>query len=79
MEIADRYAYFDKLPGAQLLQSDVLPREREAVHDERSLLACAEKRNASLADHHAITGCSFRDSKAVIPTYTDLWVVRDGN
>ena len=75
--IAREYAYLDKLPGGALPQSDVLTREREAVHDERSLLRYAEHRIASLADHHAITGSSFADSWVVVPTYTDLWVVFD--
>ena len=70
-----QYAYLDKLPDGTLPQSDVLTREREAVHDERSLLRYAEHRIASLADHHAITGSSFADSWAVVPPYTDLWVV----
>jgi carboxyl-terminal processing protease len=77
-EIANNYAYLDKLPGGQVPQSDVLTAEREAVHDQRTLLAYAEKRLISLADHHAITGSSFRDSWAVVPTYADIWVVQQG-
>ena len=73
--IEREYAYLDKLPGGTLPQSDELTRQRESVHDERSLLRYAEHRIASLADHHAITGSSFADSWAVVPTYTDLWVV----
>ena len=74
--IANSYAYLDKLPGGHVPQSDVLTAEREAVHDQRTLLAYAEKRLISLADHHAITGSSFRDSWAVVPTYADIWVVQ---
>lgn len=77
-EIANSYAYLDKLPDGQVPQSDVLTAEREAVHDQRTLLAFAEKRLISLADHHAITGSSFRDSWAVVPTYADIWVVQQG-
>ena len=77
--IAENYAYLDELPDGVLPKSDVLTAEREAVHDDRTLLAYAEKRLASLADHHAITGSSFRDSWAVVPTYTDLWVVKKGD
>ena len=73
--IAENYAYRDDLPHGELPQSDVLTAERDSVHDDRTLLAYAEKRLASLADHHAITGSSFRDSWAVVPTYTDIWVV----
>ena len=72
--IAQQYAYLDKLPDGILPQSTELTREREAVHDQRSLLLYAEKRIASLADHHANTGSSFDDSWAVIPTYADLWI-----
>lgn len=77
--IAENYAYLDQLPDGQLPNSDVLTAERKAVHDNRTLLAYAEKRMASLADHHAITGSSFRDSWATVPTYTDLWIVTEGN
>lgn len=73
--ITRHYAYLDKLPDERLPQSDLLDSEREAVRDSRMLLAYAEKRIASLADHHAITGSSFRDSWAVVPTYSDLWIV----
>lgn len=77
--IAENYAYRDHLPHRELPQSDVLAAERAAVHDDRTLLVYAERRIASLADHHAITGRSFRDSWAVVPTYADLWVVAQGD
>ena len=77
--IARDYAYPEKLPGGELPRSAALATERAAVHDETSLLHYAEDRMMSLADHHAITGSSFKDSWAVVPTYADLWiVVRDG-
>jgi C-terminal processing protease CtpA/Prc len=31
-----------------------------------------------LADHHAITGSSTKESRAVVPSYSDLWVERQG-
>jgi carboxyl-terminal processing protease len=77
--IAAHYAYLDKLPDKELPDSDALRQERDAVRDERTLLAYAENRVATLADHHAITGSSFRDSWAVVPTYTDLWIVKRGD
>jgi carboxyl-terminal processing protease len=73
--IARHYAYLDKLPGGVLPQSEELRSKRAAVVDARSLLVYAEERIASLADHHAITGRSFRDSWAVVPTYADIWIV----
>jgi carboxyl-terminal processing protease len=76
MTISESYAYLDRLPGGRLPKSDILAAELEAVRDDRSLLAYAEKRIATLADHHAITGSSFRDSWAVVPTFADIWVVR---
>jgi carboxyl-terminal processing protease len=73
--ITENYAYLDKLPGGALPQSMELRAKRDAVQDSRSLLAYAEERIASLADHHAITGSSFRNSWAIVPTYADIWVV----
>jgi carboxyl-terminal processing protease len=73
--VEQAYAYPEKLPGGVLPQSAKLEAESAAVHDSRSLLHYAEDRVASLADHHAITASSFKDSWAVIPTYADLWIV----
>ena len=77
--IVENYAYEDHWPGGVLPDSPTLKREREAVHDRDSLKHYAEDRIASLADHHAITGSSFSDSWAIVPTYCDLWVVRRGD
>jgi carboxyl-terminal processing protease len=76
--IVENYAYEDHWPGGVLPDSPQLAAARGAVHDRDSLLHYAEDRIASLADHHAITGSSFNDSWAIIPTYTDLWIVRRG-
>ena len=76
--IVENYAYEDHWPGGALPDSPVLAAERAAVHDRDSLLHYAEDRIASLADHHAITGSSFKDSWAIVPTYTDLWIVSHG-
>jgi len=76
--IIENYAYEDHLPGGVLPDSPVLAGERASVHDYDSLLHYAEDRVASLADHHAITGSSFKDSWAIIPTYADLWIERRG-
>jgi hypothetical protein len=76
--IVENYAYEDHWPGGVLPNSLILASERAAVHDRDSLLHYAEGRITSLADHHAITGSSFKDSWAIIPTYADLWVERRG-
>ena len=77
--VVENYAYTDHWPGGVLPDSPVLAAERAAVHDHDSLLHYAEDRIASLADHHAITGSSFKDSWAIVPTYADLWIVRQGD
>jgi hypothetical protein len=77
--VLENYAYEDHWPGGARPDSPALAGERAAVHDHDSLLHYAEDRIASLADHHAITGSSFKDSWAIIPTYADLWVVRRGD
>src|SRR5438270_11302283 len=76
--IVENYAYEDHWPGGKLPESAKLASERAAVHDKNSLLHYAEDRIASLADHHAITGSSFKDSWAIVPTYSDLWIERRG-
>lgn len=75
--IARVYAYPERLAGGPL--SPKLAAEAEAVADRRALLRYAERALHSLADHHAITGASFADSRAVVPSFADLWVERTGN
>lgn len=77
--IVENYAYEDHWPGGALPDSATLASERARVHDHDSLLHYAEDRIATLADHHAITGSSFHDSWAIVPTYADLWLERHGN
>jgi hypothetical protein len=76
--VVQNYAYEDHWRGGVLPDSPTLAAERGAVHDGKSLLHYAEHRIASLADHHAITGSSFKDSWAVVPTYADMWIERRG-
>lgn len=71
------YAYSERLRGARAL-SERLRAEAEQVRDQPSLLRFAERALAALADHHAITGASFADSYAVVPSYSDLWIERVG-
>lgn len=73
-----QYAYLDRFPGALMPMSDVLRVEAGAVHDGGSLLRYAEHALTALADHHAITGSSFSDSQALVPSYSDLWIERQG-
>lgn len=71
------YAYPERLEGATPLPAR-LRAEAEAVSDRSSLLRYAERALLALADHHAITGASFADSWAIVPSYADLWVERRG-
>lgn len=74
------YAYLDRFPDQAMPMTDRLRAEAEAVHDDRSLLVYAERALLLLADHHAITGSSFADSWAIVPSYSDLWIERrDGD
>jgi carboxyl-terminal processing protease len=77
--IKANYAYLDHLPGGTVPNSPILTAEREAVHDHDSLLRYAEDMITALADHHALTGSSFKDDWAIVPSYADLWIVRRGD
>lgn len=75
--LVENYAYLDRLPGEVLPETPQLAAERTAVHDRDSLLHYAEDRLTTLADHHAITGASFADDWALVPSYADLWIEGD--
>lgn len=68
------YAYPERLPGGRFQLTSRLRAEAAAVTDGRTLLRFAERALMLLADHHAITGSSFGDSWAVVPSYADLWI-----
>lgn len=70
------YAYLDRLPERRFALTPVLRREAETIENEDDLLRFAERALLLLADHHAITGSSFADSWAVVPSYSDLWIER---
>ncbi|MEN5229584.1 S41 family peptidase [Brevundimonas naejangsanensis] len=72
--IEAKYAYLERLPDGRFPMSSELTTQAEAVHDAASLLSYAESALTVLADHHAITGSSFSDSWAVVPSYADLWI-----
>ena len=72
------YAYPERFENARMPMSERLRAEAERVTDRRSLLRFAERALLVLADHHAITGSSFPDSWAVVPSYSDLWVDLSG-
>ncbi len=74
-KIEDNYAYRDRFEGEAIPFTPVLQREAADVDDASALLAFAERMLLVLRDHHAITGSSFSDSWAVVPTYADLWIV----
>jgi len=72
------YAYPERFEKGQMPMSDTLRAEAARVQDRQSLLRYAERALLVLADHHAITGSSLADSWAVVPSYADLWIERDG-
>ncbi|MBN8502467.1 MAG: hypothetical protein J0M19_15170 [Sphingomonadales bacterium] len=77
--IAENYAYLEDLPGMAPPRSPELDRRRTAVRDESTLLAYMGSVITGLADHHAITSSAFSDDWALVPTYTDLWIIRQGD
>jgi hypothetical protein len=76
MLIQDNYAYPERLPEGTFKLTERLKAEMERVHDADSLLAFAERALFLLEDHHAITGSSFDDSWAIVPSFADLWIER---
>ena len=76
--IAADYAYLDRFPSGQAPMTERLRAEADAVHDSATLLRYAERRLALLADAHVITGSSFSDSWAIVPSYADLWIEPEG-
>ena len=73
-----QYAYLDRFPGGRMPMTDKLRAEASAVSTPRELVRYSERALALLADHHAITGSSTKESWAVVPSYADLWVERKG-
>lgn len=71
-----RYAYLDRLESPRFQLTAKLRDEATKVDSQWSLLKFAERALLLLADHHAITGSSFSDSWAVVPSYSDLWIER---
>ncbi|QRK08465.1 hypothetical protein JQX13_52630 [Archangium violaceum] len=76
--INEHYAYLDRFSDGRMPLSAKLRAEAEQVSDKRSLLRFAERALLTLADHHAITGSSFPDSWALVPSYSDLWIEKRG-
>lgn len=76
--IRAKYAYLDRFPSDVVPTSPALQAEAEAVSNSQTLLRYAGHALFALADHHAITGSSFSDDWAIVPSYADLWIVREG-
>ena len=71
------YAYLDRFAGGRMPMTERLRAEAGRVDSQRELLRFAERALTLLADHHAITGASLKDSWAVFPSYGDLWIEKD--
>lgn len=72
--VNQNYAYLDRLPNGRFALTDKLRAEAAAADTRDELVRYAERAVTLLADHHAITGASLKDSWAVFPSYGDLWV-----
>ena len=78
--VNQHYAYLDRLPGERFTLTPTLRDEAAGVDSERALIRFAEHALHLLADHHAITGSALKDSRAVFPSFGDLWIKRcDGS
>ena len=73
------YAYLERFPGGGMPMTAKLRDEAARVSSEPELIRYSERALTLLADHHAITGSSLKDSWAVFPSYGDLWVERRGD
>ncbi|QIK95396.1 peptidase S41 [Sphingomonas sp. HDW15A] len=76
--VNDNYAYLERLPGNRFALTQKLRTEAGAITTQRELVRYAERALSLLADHHAITGSSLKDSWAVFPSFGDLWIERRG-
>lgn len=74
--VNSKYAYLDRFPGSRMPMTAKIRAEADKVSSGRELVRYSERALALLADHHAITGASMKDSWAVFPSYGDLWVER---
>ncbi len=76
--VNQKYAYLERLPNGRFEVTEKLRAEAAMVDTPRELVRYAERALGLLADHHAITGASLKDSWAVFPSFGDLWVERRG-
>ena len=76
--VNDNYAYLDRFPDQRMPMTAKLRAEAAAVSNEPDLIRYAERVLTLLADHHAITGSSLKDSWAVFPSFGDLWIEPQG-
>ncbi|MDQ3470931.1 MAG: PDZ domain-containing protein [Pseudomonadota bacterium] len=72
--INEDYAYLERFPGGRMPMTEKLRAEAAAVDTKEELVRYAERALMLLADHHAITGSSQKDSWALVPSYSDLSV-----
>lgn len=78
-QLIDRnYAYRDRLPGDHFRLTEPLRARAAGIGDARAFTRFAEDSLMLLADPHAITSRSLADSWALVPSYADLWIVREG-
>ena len=76
--VNEDYAYLERFDGRRMPMSETLRAAAAAVDSRDALIRYAERALTALADHHAITGSSLADSWALVPSYSDMWVERQG-
>ncbi len=76
--VNENYAYLERFPDQRMPMTAKLRGEAAKVASEAELIRYAERALTLLADHHAITGSSLKDSWGVFPSYGDLWIEPSG-
>lgn len=72
------YAYPERLPGGRFTLTAPLAARAARVRTAPEFTRFAEDSLFLLADHHAITGRSNPDSRAIVPSFADLWLESEG-
>lgn len=76
--VNENYAYLERFPGGKMPISEKMRAEAAGVDSRDALIRYAERALTVLADHHAITGASLKDSWGLVPSYSDLWIEKKG-
>ena len=72
--VNENYAYLERFRGRKMPISEKLRARGCGGGQPRRADPLCRARIDVLADHHAITGASLKDSWGLVPSYSDLWI-----